>query len=88
MRHIPITRRGIARMSEIAHITRNRKLQDALGGIPPARHQLEFAGAVAADKERRAELRNKFDELATDELERLWSLSGQRGSVAKIETGQ
>ena len=86
MRQNPITENG-SRMSEIVPLGRNRKLQDALSGIPPARHQQEFTTAVAADKERRAELRTKFDELATDELERLWSLSGQR-SLGKIETGQ
>jgi hypothetical protein len=75
-------------MSEIAHIARNRKLQEALSAIPPARQQQEFAAAVSADKDRRNELRTKFDELATDELERLLSLSAQRGSVTKIETAQ
>jgi hypothetical protein len=75
-------------MSEISQIARNRKLHDALSGIPPARHQQEFAAAVAADKERRTELKAKFDELATEELERLWSISAQRGSVTKIEAGQ
>ena len=40
------------------------------GGIG---RQQEVAAAIAADKERRAELRAKFDELATDELERLWA---------------
>jgi hypothetical protein len=75
-------------MSEFSQIGRNRKLQDALSGIPPARHQPEFAAAVAADKDRRAELKTKFDELATDELERLLSITTQRGSVTKIEPGQ
>ena len=75
-------------MSEIVSISRNRKLQDALSAIPPAKHQQEFAAAVAADKERRGELRSKFDELPTDELERLWSLSSQRVPISKIETGQ
>ena len=75
-------------MSEIVSIGRNRKLQEALSGIPPAKHQQEFAAAVAADKDRRTELRTKFDELPTDELERLWSLSGQRGAIGKIETAQ
>jgi hypothetical protein len=75
-------------MSDITQFVRNRKLQEALSAIPPAKHQQEVAAAVAADKERRNELRSKFDELATDEIERLWSLSSSRGSVAKLETGE
>ena len=75
-------------MSEIAHIARNRKLQEALSAIPPAKQQQEFAAAVTADKEQRNDLKAKFDELSTDELERLWSISAQRGSVTKIETVQ
>jgi hypothetical protein len=39
--------------------------------LAPAKYQQEFAAAVAADKERRIELRSKFDELSTDELEHL-----------------
>ena len=75
-------------MSDITHIVRNRKLQEALSAIAPAKHQQEFAAAIAADKERRSELRSKFDELPTDEIERLWSLSSSRGSVTKLETGE
>jgi hypothetical protein len=75
-------------MSEISHIVRNRKLQEALSAVPPAKQQQEFTSAVAADKERRNELKCKFDELATDELERLWAISAQRGSVTKFETAE
>jgi hypothetical protein len=80
-------------MTELAHmIPRNsaqpqeqrRKLQDAISGIPPARHQQEFAAALAVDKERRIELKSKFDELSTDELERLLLFSGQRAGPSKI----
>jgi hypothetical protein len=74
-------------MSEISSFVRNRKLQEALGAIPPARQQQEFAAAVAADKDRRNELRCQFEELSTEELERLWAISGQHGSVTKFETG-
>jgi hypothetical protein len=72
-------------MSDITQFMRNRKLQEALSAIPPAKHQQEFAAAVAADKERRNELRSKFDDLPTDEIERLWSSS--RGSLARIHSG-
>jgi hypothetical protein len=75
-------------MSEISLFVRNRKLQEALSAIPPAKQQQEFAAAVAADKERRNELRSKFDELSTEELDRLWSISGQRGSITKFETAE
>ena len=76
-------------MSDITHIVRNRKLQEALSTIAPAKYQQEFAAALAADKERRNELRSKFDELPTDEIERLWSLSASRGSITKlVETGE
>jgi hypothetical protein len=74
-------------MSDITQFVRNRKLQEALSAIPPAKHQQEFAAAAAADKERRNELRSKFDELPTDEIERLWSLSYSRGSLARIHNG-
>jgi hypothetical protein len=87
MRHIPVLA-GRAGMSDITHIVRNRKLQEALSAIPPAKYQQEFTAALAADKERRTELRSKFDELSTDEIERLWSLSSSRGSVTKLETGE
>jgi hypothetical protein len=69
-------REGII-MTELAHIVprtfgqpqdqRRTKLQEALSGIPPAKHQQEFAAALAIDKERRFELKSKLDELATDE---------------------
>jgi hypothetical protein len=75
-------------MSDISQFVRNRRLQEALSAIPPAKHQQEFAAAVAADKERRNELRSKFDELSTEEIERLWSLSSSRGSVTKLEAGE
>jgi hypothetical protein len=79
---------GGIRMSDITQFVRNRKLLEALSAIPPAKHQQEFAAAIAADKERRNELRSKFDELPTDEIERLWSLSSSRGSITKLETGE
>jgi hypothetical protein len=84
-------------MTEVAHITRpfaqpqeqrRTKLQDALGAIPPARHQQEFAAAMAVDKERRTELRCKFDELPTDELERMLSFSTQRLGPSKVAEAQ
>jgi hypothetical protein len=84
-------------MTEVAHITRTfaqpqeqrrTKLQDALGGIPPGKHQQEFAAAVAMDKEKRAELRGKFDEMPTDELERMLSFSTQRLGVGKVAEAQ
>ena len=80
-------------MTELAHmIPRNfaqpqeqrRKLQDAISGIPPSKHQQEFAAALAVDKERRTELKSKFDELSTDELERLLLFSAQRAGPGKI----
>ena len=85
-------------MTELAHITpkhfasapeqRRSKLQDALSGIPPAKHQQEFAAALAMDKERRVELRSRFDELSTDELERLLLFSAQRVGASKIAESQ
>jgi hypothetical protein len=63
-------------------------LQEALSGIPPAKHQQEFAAALAMDKERRMELKCKFDELSADELERLLSLSVQRFGAGKIPESQ
>jgi len=80
-------------MTEPAHIIprnyaqpqeQRRKLQDAISGIPPAKHQQEFAAALAVDKERRIELKSKFDELSTDELERLLLFSAQRAGPNKI----
>jgi hypothetical protein len=54
-------------MTELAHIIpkqfasapeqRRSKLQDALSGIPPAKHQQEFAAALAMDKERRTQIK-------------------------------
>jgi hypothetical protein len=78
-------------MTELAHIRsfsqpqdqRRSKLQEALSGIPPAKYQQEFAAVMAMDKERRSELKSKFDELPTDELERLLSLSYQRTGASK-----
>ena len=85
-------------MTELAHIIpkqfasapeqRRSKLQDALSGIPPAKHQQEFAAALAMDKERRVELRSRFDELSTDELERLLLFSAQRVGASKIAESQ
>jgi hypothetical protein len=84
-------------MTELAHIIprnfaqpqeQRRKLQEALSGIPPAKHQQEFAAALAMDKERRMELKCKFDELSADELERLLSLSVQRFGAGKIPESQ
>jgi hypothetical protein len=63
---------------------RRNKLQDAISGIPPAKQQEEIAAAIEMEKERRIELRSKFDELSTEELERLLSFSAQRVSAAKI----
>jgi RecA-family ATPase len=78
-------------MSELAHITRNvtqqhqqeqrrTKLQEALSGIPPAKHQQEIAAAMGMDKERRLELKSKLDDLSTDELERMLSISSHRAN--------
>ena len=86
-------------MNEPAHIIRRQfnlaldqrsrvKLQEALSEIPPAKHQQEFAAALAIDKERRAELKSKFDELSTSELERFLQISAQRldaGKVGEVE---
>ena len=36
------------------------KLQEALSEIPPARQQQEYTAAVAAERERRAELRKSM----------------------------
>ena len=74
-------------MSELAHITRSTvqhpeqrrtKLVEALSAISPAKHQQEIASALDMDKERRLEIKSKFDELSTDELERLLSFSAHR----------
>jgi hypothetical protein len=77
-------------MSELAHITRNvaqqhpeqrrTKLQEALSGISPGKHQQEIAAALDLDKERRLEIKSRLDELSTDELERLLSFSAHRTS--------
>ena len=85
-------------MTELAHIMprnfaqplepRRSKLLEALSGIPPAKQQQEFTTALATDKERRVELKLKFDELSTDELERLLSLSGPRFGAGKIVESQ
>ena len=57
------------------------KLQEALSEIPPARQQQEYTAAVAAERERRAELKSKVDELATEELERLVTIALQRSEA-------
>ena len=85
-------------MTELAHIMprsfaqpqdhRRTKLQDALGGIPPAKQQQEFTTALTMDKERRVELKLKFDELPTDELERLLSLSTPRFGTGRAAESQ
>jgi len=76
-------------MNEIADVERRQlrrtKLQDAVAGIPPRRHEQEIAAALTADKDRRRELQSKFDELATDELERLLALSAQRLVAVKSD---
>ena len=59
------------------------KLQEALSEIPPARQQQEYTAAVAAERERRAELKSKVDELATEELERLVTIALQRSEAIK-----
>ena len=59
------------------------KLQEALSEIPPARQQQEYTAAVAAERERRAELKSKVDELSTDELERLVTIALQRLEAIK-----
>jgi len=59
------------------------KLQEALSEIPPARQQQEYTAAVAAERERRAELKSKVDELSTDELERLLTIALQRSEAFK-----
>jgi hypothetical protein len=78
-------------MSELAHITRNvtqqqqeqrrTKLQEALSGIPPGKHQQEITAALDMDKARREELKSKLDELSTDELERLLSFTAHRANT-------
>jgi hypothetical protein len=92
------SQQGAPRMSELANIVtrsfahpqeqRRNKLQDALGGIAPAKHQQEIAAALAMDKDRRIELRSKFDELPTDELERMLSTLVQRFGAGKIAESQ
>ena len=77
-------------MPELAHLVtkyntqleeqRRNKLKDAVSGIPPAKLQQELAAALETDKERRLELKAKVDELPTEELERLLSISAQRAS--------
>ena len=59
------------------------KLQEALSEIPPDRQQQEYNAAVAAERERRAELKSKVDELSTDELERLVTIALQRSEAIK-----
>ena len=59
------------------------KLQEALSEIPPARQQQEYTAAVAEERERRAELKSKVDELSTDELERLVTIALQRSEAVK-----
>ena len=59
------------------------KLQEALSEIPPARQQQEYTAAVAAERERRAELKLKIDEFSTDELERLVTIALQRSEAFK-----
>ena len=59
---------------------RRTKLQDAVSGIPPAKQQQELAAALEMDKERRLELKCKVDELSTEELERMLSISAQRAA--------
>ena len=85
-------------MTELAHIMprsfaqpqdhRRTKSQDALGGISPAKQQQEVTTALAMDKERRVELKLKFDELPTDELERLLSLSTPRFGTGRAAESQ
>ena len=77
-------------MPELAHLVtkyntqfeeqRRNKLKDAVSGIPPAKQQKELAAALEMDKERRLELKCKVDELSTEELERLLSISAPRAS--------
>ena len=57
------------------------KLQEALSEIPPARQQQEYTAAVAEERERRAELKSKVDELSTDEIERLVTIALQRSEA-------
>ena len=59
------------------------KLQEALSEIPPARQQQEYTAAVAAERERRAELKLKIDEFSTDELELLVTIALQRSEAIK-----
>ena len=81
-------------MSESAQIIRKNfntvqnqrqraKLQEALSEIPPARQQQEYTAAVAAERERRAELKLKIDEFSTDEIERLVTIALQRSEAIK-----
>ena len=77
-------------LTELAHLVtkyntqfeeqRRNKLKDAVSGIPPARQQQELAAALEMDKERRLELKCKVDELSTEELERMLSISAQRAA--------
>jgi hypothetical protein len=88
-------------MSELAHITRNvtpqqqyqqeqrrTKLQEALSGIQPAKYQQEIDAALDMDKERRLELKSKLDELSTDELERMLSISSHRAIPQNLRAPQ
>ena len=85
-------------MTELAYLaTRNigqfpeqrrNKLQDAVSGIPPAKLEQEIADALKMDMERRLELKSKIDELSTEELERLLSISAPRVGAPKIAESQ
>jgi hypothetical protein len=74
----------LSRNNALVQEQRRNKLQDAISGIPPAKQQEEIAAVLEMEKERRIELRSKFDELSTEELERLLSFSAQRVGPAKI----
>ena len=74
----------LSRNNALVQEQRRNKLQDAISGIPPAKQQEEIAAVLEMEKERRIELRSKFDELSTEELERLLSFSVQRVGPAKI----
>ena len=63
---------------------RRSKLQDAVSAIPPAEQRQEIAAALEAEKERRLEIKSKIDELSTEEIERLLSISGPRVGATKI----
>ena len=76
----PIIRRNF---TSVQNQRQRTKLQEALSEIPPARQQQEYTAAIAAERERRAELKSKVDELSTDELERLVTIALQRSEAVK-----